>query len=229
LDDKLSRVIQIVEKLLVYDENNSTPGEFEAAQSKAQALITKYQLEESQLSSGSNGRDIIARRFEMPGSYMIDKVVLLSAVAKHNFCKVLKGRGYAMIYGYESDVELTIGLYQMLSVSMVSQMLKEYEQLEQKPDNVTGWKKSFFGGYIVGVDERLLEAKIESVPYSGDEYGLVLRDKQHSIEEFWDKLAKGEPSTRLLTSTSGYGSGLASGLKADIGQTRLRSTPQLNR
>jgi hypothetical protein len=215
-----------VEKLLVYDENNA-PDEFEAAQRKAQELITKYQIEEAQLSNHDAGQGIVRHRIDIPDPYVLDKVVLLNTVARRNFCKVLRGQGYALLYGYQSDIELSLALYRVLESDMINRMLYELEKAKDSTFSKVSWKKSFFSGYAVGVGERLDQAKSKQAQKSSGT-DLVLRDKQQGIEKFWDELPKGSSNVRRIASYSGYDRGRSNGLRADIGQTRLGKTPELD-
>ena len=228
MDDKLKKVLRTLELLLAYTKDNSSVAEFESAQRRAQVLITKYQIEESQLSDKSEDDVIGRRRIDVPGPYTIDKIVLLNVVAKRNFCKVLRGKDYALIYGHDSDIELVLALYHLLLAHMINEMLNRYDEQGSEIENVISWKKSFFGGYSIGVGDRLDEAKLQQSRLQVS-YALVVQDKQQAIEKFWDRVSKSTASERTITDANGYDSGRNSARSADLGQTRLRTTPQLNR
>lgn len=231
MDDKLDKVLRTLELLLTFTEDNSSTGEFEAAQSRAQALITKYHIQEAQLGKVSKGQSFVPRRIEIDGPYAHNKVVLLNVIAKRNFCKVLKGRGYALVYGYESDIDLVLSLYQLLLLHMTSEMATAYNSLYFTEEDVhpVSWKKSFLSGYAAEIGSRLDQVKDGLVGSVSGSSAVVLRDKQHSLEVFWDQLPKGDKATCSVNSSDGYFSGRDSGTRADLGQTRLKSTPALGR
>ena len=205
--DKLSRIIEVVDKLLGFDENNASPGELHNAQLMAQKLITKYQIQEAQL---KGSKTIVELYIEIPGPYVIDKTLLLHTIAKNNFCKVARGKGHAVVYGQESDVQLVKTLYAHLLMDMVNEMDKNLDSVK----DTRSWKKSFFSGYSLKVGERLEQAKQQL-------YDTVLKDKQQLIEEFWNDLPKKSSSAGKVTSFLGYSKGRDSGSRADLGQVHI--------
>lgn len=228
MGSKLSDVISKVQKLLNVAASSDKPGEVEAAQSLAQELITKYQIEEAQLNGHLGEGDIIRKRVDMPKPYTIDKSVLLNAIAKYNFCKVLRGEGYCYIYGYKSDVKLCIALYDLLSVDMVSQMTFKLNKLKEQSVekfNSKPWVKSFFGGYAISISLRIKDSKsrvIKEVEYeTGTSLELVVTDKQYAIEEYFQKLDRKKSADRSLSSPSGYQAGVESGRDANLNQSSI--------
>lgn len=227
MDDKLADVISRVKKLLSVASNSDKPGEVAAAQALAQSLITKYQIEEAQLHGSSVGHGIISKTVSTPDPYSLDKATLLNSIALNNFCKVLRGNDYCVVYGYDSDIDLTIAMYEMLSLHMVSQMklkLKKAKAAATDKFHNKGWIKSFFGGYAISIGERLKEAKsntISEVDKAGTSLALVLRDKEHEIENFWQKLVRNSATARKVSSASGYAAGKASAKEANLNQPTI--------
>ena len=224
---KLSDVISKVQKLLRVAESSDKIGEVETAQSLAQELITKYQIEEAMLNNHVGTGGIISIRVETPKPYAVDKSVLLNSIAKYNFCKVLRSDKYCMIYGYESDIELCIALYNALSLHMITQMktkllkLKEYDT----ENNPKAWAKSFFSGYAISIEERIRFSKSKVIKEVESDVSksleLVVRDKQHAIEEYFQKLDRKKAADRKLTSISGYRAGIDSGKEAIMNQLTI--------
>ena len=229
MDDKLADIISRVKKLLSVASSSDKPGEVASAQSLAQSLITKYQIEEAQLHGSSVGHGIISKTVSTPDPYSLDKATLLNSIALTNFCKVLRGNDYCVVYGHESDIDLTIALYEMLSLHMVSQMkikLKQAKASATDKFHTKGWVKSFFGGYAISIGERLKEAKsrtINDIDSAGTSLALVLRDKQHEIEDFWQKLVRNSATKRKVSSASGYAAGKASAKEASLNQPVIES------
>jgi len=224
---KLSDVISKVQKLLRVAESSDKIGEVEAAQSLAQELITKYQIEEAMLNNHVGEGGIISFRVETPKPYAIDKSVLLNSIAKYNFCKVLRGDTYCMIYGYESDIQLCIALYNALSLHMINEMrIKLSKTNEIKAEkHPKAWAKGFFSGYAISIEERIRFSKSKVIKEVESDVSksleLVVRDKQHAIEEYFQKLDRKKATDRKLTSVSGYRAGIDSGKEANINQLTI--------
>lgn len=227
MGSKLSDVISKVQKLIRLADNSDKPGEVAAAQSLAQELITKYQIEEAQLNDHVGEGGITSKRVETPKPYSIDKSVLLNSIAKYNFCKVLRGDTYCMIYGYESDIELCIALYDVLSMHMISEMsikLKKAKKSQQEKVFTKTWIKSFFGGYAISISERIRESKekiISEAELTNTSVALVVKDKQYAIEDYFQKLDYTPSYERKLSSTSGFSEGMDSAKKASLNQSAI--------
>jgi len=226
---KLADVIAKVQKLLNLASKSDKPGEIEAAQLLAQKLITKYQIEEAELHGEHVVHYITSQLVHTVSPYSIDKAMLLNAIALPNFCKVLRGEDYCVIYGYTSDIEICIALYDVLSTHMIDEMtvkLKLYkQQVEGKPDTKE-WIRSFFGGYTIGIRERITAAKtstIDEVESTGTSLTIALRNKQHAIEDFWQQTVRNSGSKRRLNSELGYQAGKESAANADLNQTKIES------
>jgi hypothetical protein len=219
--DKLSSIISRVEKLLRVAERSDKVGEIEAAQSRAQELITKYQIQEAQLNKHDEST-IVARKIETPSPYVVDKSILLNSIAKNNFCKVLRGNGYCMIYGQVSDIELCVALYQSLSTHMISEMLIKLEKVKKsKQEKVITktWIKSFFGGYAVSISERIRMSKekvIHDLENEDTSVALVVDNKQYAIEEYFQGLSYEPAHRKTIGSKSGYDEGVDSAKSANL-------------
>jgi len=224
----LSEVMDKVRKILAIASRSDNPGEIAAAQSMAQKLITQYQIDEASLGAISDD-GIMSHRVDMEGPYISDKSVLLNAIALPNFCKVLRGSNYCLIFGYASDIELCVTLYESLVIHMVSEMTTKLDQYKKSSTNKThtqSWIKSFFSGYAVSIRERIKEAKegaIKEADSTGTSVALVLRDKQHAIEDYWQSLVSKKPNKKVVKSLDGYKAGIASGAQANLQQTQIES------
>ena len=237
METKLQDMIRKVEALLERSQNTTFPEEAASCQAKAQELMTKYQIEDSSLFGSGKTGIIISKKVEIQTPYIIDKAILLNNIAKPNFCKVLRGRNYAVIYGYESDIELVLTMYRMLLNDMIVRMMVELDEFRKNPihelTSTISWKKSFFAGYAQTVGERLRKAKSEQISQvskqtGSDKFALVVKTKESELEEYWKNVYRVPSSGRQLTSANGYNSGTSSGSRADIGQGRINHTRALN-
>jgi hypothetical protein len=213
----INKVIETIEKLSAYTIDNCSPGEFEAAQLKIQELITRYQIDQAQIKDNTDA--ISCHYISMPKNNVM-LATLLNTIAEHNFCKVLRSDSSCLIYGYDDDIQICISLYNVLSIDM------KLSHDRNKPNPAEpGWSKSFYIGYCIAIDSRLEQAKqstINTMQSSSTSIMLAVKNKQHEIEEFYQSL--GLPSVgkhRASSLDKGYISGHASGLNADIGQTRI--------
>jgi hypothetical protein len=223
----LENVISKVEKLLRLAAKSNHIGEIESAQARAQELITKYQIEEAQLNGHIVSGNVTSKQVPISKPYFIDKTRLLHYIAKHNFCKVLRTDEYAVIYGYPSDIEICLTLYDILSIHMVNEMsikLAQSKLYDTEEVHSKTWIKSFFGGYAIGIGERIKESKanvIKQVESTDTSVELVLRDKQHAVEEFLQQVDYTTVKPRELSSKLGYNAGVDSSKKADLNQNKL--------
>lgn len=224
----LSDVIEKVKKILSVAENSDKPGEVAAAQSLAQEIMTRYQIEEAQLNGHKGEGDIISFKLNINKPYVNDKAILLNYIAKHNFCKVLQGDSYCMIYGYKNDIELCVAVYKILSLDMITEMkykLNHYRETTNDKIYTRGWIKSFFAGYSITIGERFKYAKTKVVndyESKGTSVELVVRDKEHAVEKFFQDICKIKPRTRKVNTMSGYDAGVNSARNANIGQTQIK-------
>jgi len=236
LDTKLQDVIRKVEALLQRANNTDFPEEAKSCQQKAQELMTKYQVEESSLFGTKRDEVITSKVVTIDAPYVIDKSCLLGSIARENFCRVLRGSGYAVIYGYESDIELSLVMYRMLLTDMIRQMMYEIDKVREVNPHIStvSWKKSFFAGYAQTIGHRLKEAKKNQVDDAAkvtgnDRFALVLKSKEVAIADWWSSIGRGSGGTRTLTSSSGFNAGKASGSRADLGQVRVDYTRALTK
>ena len=221
-NQKLIDVIRKVEALLQKANSSTYAEESKAFQQKAQELMTKYQVEETDLFGKSKNEAIANRKVSIEPPYVIDKSILLGSIARQNFCRVLRGSNFAIIYGYESDIELTLVMYNYLVVDMFS---KAAQNIPSK-GATTSWKKSFFGGYAATISRRLKDAKEsqieqESIFNDNDNFALALKKKEHSIFEFWESVDRIKVPNRGLKDKEGYESGVLSASSVYLGQPKV--------
>jgi hypothetical protein len=110
---------------------------------------------------------------------------------------------------------------------MVVEMKSKLDKLSKDSEEQVhskSWVKSFFSGYCVSIGERIKESKakvINELESTGTSVALVLRDKEHAMEDFWQKQERKPASVRKLTTVSGYYHGIDSGKSADLQQNKL--------
>ena len=226
-----NNIIATIEKLFrLANDKSATLGEIETAQRLAQELITKHQISQAQLRDGSDGSDITSKMIDIGSKHSSYLSILLNVIAKHNFCKVLRGDDYCIIYGTPDDIRICESIYNVLSLNMLAEhKVKLANARERKTDKFhsSSWSSSFFHGYCVAIDERMREAKQATIndmsSSAGTSIEVIVRDKQHAIEEYFQSLQRTPTKTHSVSSSApGYSAGHASGRNADIGQKKLR-------
>ena len=222
---KLSDVIEKVQKLLNLADKSDKPGEIASAQKLAQQLITKYQIEEAQLNNHLGTGGIVCKRIDTPKPYAIDKSILLNSISKHNFCKVLRGDKYCIIYGYTSDIEICIALYNTLLVHMFSEMNTKLDKAKDQTFdefNAKAWARSFFTGYSITISERIKQSKQDTIDEgskSDTSIAVIMSDKQFAVEEYFQKIERKKAKEFRLSSNDGFLEGKKSGKKAVVNPT----------
>ena len=225
MTSKLDDVIGKVEALLRKADSTEHKPEREAFQAKAQELMTKYQIEEAQLNGRVLEDEMSVKTVIIKNPFVIDKSQLLNSVARNNYCRVTRGRGYAKVYGYESDIKLVVAMYNSLKDDMINEMWKALKEYNGYSATVS-FKKSFFAGYANTIYNRMWKIKSEQIKAvqeetKSDSFALVLVNKQSAVDKFYEGFGFGTSAPRTLTSASGYGAGTAAGRRANIGQARL--------
>lgn len=227
--DSLSNIIDIIQKCLNLAHGSNFLGEREAAQAMAQRLITKYQIDDLQLKAMSKaGNSYVTQDFVSIKTNQTMNSILLDTIAKHNFCRVLRGNGYCIVYGYDDDIQIVISMYSILSLHMQSEHDEKIESATSNSrSDARQWSKSFYIGYCSGVDERIRQARqstINTIISHDKSVAIYIKDKQHAVEEYFQSQAydlRPGPNHEVNMLSSGYIAGHASGRNSDIGQTRI--------
>lgn len=214
MSKRLENVIKRVKRLLALANNTPYPGEAQTAHELAQMLITKYQISEASFIDFNDFTDVISQNVPTPAPYELDKAILLNAIAKENYCRVLHGDGYCLIHGYASDVHLCLALYETLVEHMVSDMRSKRASIDT---DTKGWSKSFFAGYTVTIAERLRQGK-HKVIKGGSNIAVLMREKEHAIARYWEETNGGDKSTtkRVRSDHDGYRQGVYSATNANL-------------
>jgi len=227
-------LISKIEALFKQAANTPYPDEAATFQAKAQELMTKYQIEEAMLNNRVLDDELTTFDVMINNPYLVDKAILLNAVAQNNYCKVVRHPKFARVYGYSNDIRMVVAMYTALEIDMINQMWVAFKDKTEYTSTVS-WKKSFFGGYANRIHHRLKTAKKEqfdetSKNNGNDEFALVLVKKDKSVEDYYNSNTFAlRTTTRTLTSASGYGAGSSAGNRADIGQSRIGGRAALSR
>ena len=230
----VNSLIEKIEALFKQAANTPYADEAETFQAKAQELMTKYQIEEAMLNNRVLDDELTVVEVKINNPYFLDKCILLNTIAKNNYCRVVRYRGYAKVFGYSNDIKMVISMYTAIELHMIAEMWVAYK-VKSEYSSTVSWKKSFFAGYADKIGRRLRDAKKTSIDEASKHAGhdglsLVLVKKDSLVDDYFNQ-SKGytKTSTRTLTSMSGYGSGSNAASRANIGQASVSGVKALGR
>jgi hypothetical protein len=231
-DDRHNSKLSAVRALLAKAERTEFPGEARALSSKAQELMVRYALTETQLqASGSVKQDhVVTVVVEVEAPYRSAKGLLLTEVAGANNCRMIEDGPRCHLVGFASDAERA----QLIFTSLLVQAAREMLIADKEPwMNTKSFRHSFLIGYATEIGARLAEtvdAVVSNHRYAGGSDILpVLVDRRHEVDcavrdQWGGRLGSSRVSYRTDT---GYGAGRKAARRADLSQRRLRSRRQL--
>lgn len=247
------KVLAKVRALLAKAESTSYPEEAAALTAKANELIAAHAIDLALVEEKTGRGAIESRMFFIDAPYTKQKFLLLSAAAQANNCRAIMGLGekgyrilvaddrldeldangdFAWLVGYRSDVESVEMLFTSLLLQAVRVMVDQGSITDFTGTNRTkSFRRSFLMGFAHTVGRRLNEATRSVVVAANETHGgsvlpvLASRGEavDHEVAEIFPKVGD------LRISSSNYAGereGRNAGRRADIGSTRLKTTPE---
>lgn len=224
-DDRRHLVAKVAALLAKAASTEHEP-ERQAFEAKAQALITRYQIDEAELGAGGGmgEREVMVEGW---GNATRGVVHLWAGVARLNRCAVAHrtGRGWSrmIVAGSETDAELTTQLVEHLLPQLRLAILSD------RPRS----RMSYAIGWAHEVVDRLAEAQRGAAAEAAARSGAAATTLIPTNTAASDALAEAHllRSERRATVDAGaYGSGMSAGQEADLGRSRLsgraRSSPK---
>lgn len=219
MSNQRDTLVARVSALLAKAASTEHEPERRAFEAKAQALITRHQIDEAELGIGSGAIDEHEILVEGWGNATRGVVHLWAGVARLNRCAVAHrtGRGWSrvLLAGSEVDAELTTRLVGHLLPQLRLAILAD------RPRS----RMSYAVGWAHEVVDRLEQARVQAAAEAaadlpGSEASALIPTNTDAA----DALAKAHQlrSERRATVDAGaYGSGMSAGQQADIGTTGL--------
>ncbi|MGI9598000.1 MAG: DUF2786 domain-containing protein [Acidimicrobiales bacterium] len=207
-------LVSKVAALLAKADSTEHEPEREAFLAKAQALITRYQIEDGELRL--NRTDMLERSImvERWGNATRGVVHLYSGVAELNRCSVAHrtGRGWAkvVLFGTDIDAELTCALVDHLLPQLRLAILND------RPRS----RMSYSIGWTHEVLERLKAARETEAAISN-----ALVPTNLAADEALRAAHSLRSERRKTVDSAEYGSGMVAGEQADIGRTGVGQAP----
>lgn len=200
--DKMEKVMNLIRKLMeVTTENGATENEAIEASLKAQRLMTKYDIEFSQLED--NAEAIVET--EVKTSNDVWRVDLANIIANNFCCKVFgKGNGKhkgttVVFYGYKRHCEVASAVFSSIyefGRGRAKLIYKEYSNMGYDPKGI---KNQFYIGFLHGVksalDAQSRQLMIVTPPEVENAYTekmtgakrIVRRINYHANREIYDR------------------------------------------
>ncbi|MET9020374.1 DUF2786 domain-containing protein [Actinopolymorpha sp. NPDC004070] len=240
-DEAGEKVLHRIRALLAKAESTEFPEEAEALSSKAQALMTKFSLDQAMLAANSAkssagacraaGAHASVRRVWLRAPYLNAKALLASVVAKANRAQAVSDThtGHVTIVGAEADLSLV----ELLVTSLLLQA--DRAMLAASPSAGAGghsrtrsWRQSFLVSYATRIGQRLTEASEASMAeYDAGHPGTsarllpALTAREHAVQklvaELFPRIRKSAVST---SNPAGWEAGKRAADLADLGARR---------
>lgn len=134
---------------------------------------------------------------------------LASTVAHANLCKILvvTGRNTVFFVGRPVDREVAVYTYVTLAqaaVRMAERQLRMKKRLvDLVPVDLTGFKASFYEGFVTGISRRLREMR-QTVEQDNPGSALVLQSALVRVQQHIDKLCEGKKSAEAIGGGGGF-------------------------
>ncbi|MGQ0839709.1 DUF2786 domain-containing protein [Actinokineospora sp.] len=212
------RVLSRVRGLLAKAESTPFPAEAETLSAKAQELMARYAFEQAVVEAADHRpQDASARRLWLTAPYQGPKAQLVDAVASANRCRAVfyAKLGCVAVVGHETDLEIVA----VLSASLHIQAARA---LSHAPSRAKAYRHAFLVAYAHRVGQRLDTAGHDAE--SADTRLVpVLADRRHAVDVRFEAMFPGIRVRRSsVSSTAGWGAGLAAADQADLHTPRPR-------
>ncbi len=199
-----------VAALLAKAESTEHRPEREAFQAKAQALITRYQIEDGELHRSGGRMTERSVPIDHWGNATRGVVHLYAGVAELNRCSVAHrtGRGWARVVLFGADVDAE------LVCTMVDHLLPQLRHaiIDDRPRS----RMSYAIGWAHEVVDRLRVAR-EGAAAESD----ALVPTNAAAEEALRSTHRLRPERRRPVDAAAFGSGMLAGERADLGRRGL--------
>ncbi len=228
--DKLA----VVRKLLVKAERAATPAEAEAYTAKALALMARHGIDAALAAAAVPERDGVGTtRVAIHDPYSAGKGRLLAWTASALRCRAVLhevggGRVEAVsIVGFAADRARAEVLFTSLLLQAGGQLARS--RPSRAGESVAAFRRSWLHGFAAAVHERLVAAESAAARERDAERGagapsvaLVLADRTDRVERaFAAEFPAVARARRRALAGSGFGAGVAAGVRADLGGTAV--------
>lgn len=241
-DHATAPILARIRKLLAKAEDQAaTEEEAELYTAKAAELIASYGIDAALLAAEVPGTDVVGDRVVvLDAPFGRDKAELLADVAVRLRCRAVmrirrvNGTGVHSVHLFDHASDLT-----RTDLLFTSLLMQSSTWLARTPvpagEHKAAYRRSWLAGFRMAITRRLAEAEAVAerdaerrTSTSERTAGLVLADRSVAVTDAvtatYPNLGTARPRS---LSGSGLRGGYAAGERADLGGTRLGSTPRV--
>lgn len=226
-------ILRRVQALLAKADSTEFEEEAETLRVKANELIARHSISAAMLAAeGRQADDLNKIEIRITGAYSHNQATLLHYIAQIFNCKTVahptsagsKTIGEVSVVGYQSDLDIVQGLFQIINTQAVHGCART---LVPHWEHGRSYRNSWWHGFNRTIFSRLKSAHTAAVAQaedtsSGTSAALVLVGRAKRVELYRDELFSNlRTSKRVARSNTGYGDGKQAGARADIGQSRI--------
>lgn len=227
-------ILRRVQALLAKADSTEFEEEAETLRVKANELIARHSITAAMLAAEGRWTDDLNKiEIWITGAYSHNQATLLHYIAQIFNCKTVayptargsKTLGKVIVVGYQSDLDVVQGLFQILNTQAVHGCARAVVPYYE---HGRSYRNSWWHGFNRTIFSRLKSAHTAAVAQaedtsSGTSAALVLVDRAARVERYRDELFSNlrKSAKRVARSEQGYVSGKRAGARADIGQSRI--------
>lgn len=215
-------ILRRLRALIARAEHPNTPKpEAELSRKQAEKLMAKYSINAALLGDLEENKTKPSHfKFDIFGSYMLDRGILINGIADVFNCKVIRhqnryGTDDYSLFGFEADLDMVWTLWESIDRQAT-------DALFSMPGSVS-FKKSFMSGFTNEVVNRLRDFYAEAIKEAEAESGtpgtaIVLANRKDEVQAYMDQTIGKTTKSKLRRSgdAGGYFAGAHAGSKADI-------------
>lgn len=218
----MSQMIERVRKLFAKAESTTSQHEAEALFAKAYELLAKHGIEEAMARGTSDeSGQIDTWTFTAKGSYKLDQIHLVYAVAKALHCDGVRSGDSVILYGAKRHLTRV----EMLAGFLAAYMLGNLASLPTPLGvHATTYRKSAMTAFHRTVAKRLREAEASAMDDAGDRTSteiVLVSDAEKASNAMHEAHPRLGAATKRRGSTVGFEAGESHGNRVDIGGTSL--------
>lgn len=153
----MEEIIKKIEKLLALAEKNPNENEAAAAALKAQELMAKFNLDESNFKDKDNGPKITVKFFKEGKGYKWRYQLSLVIARNFRVKTYVLGKDWIAFYGYEMDVDIALQTFSSLFKIGNKLATKVYYEYKNAGKSTKGIMNTYYAGFIKGIGSKLDE------------------------------------------------------------------------
>jgi hypothetical protein len=206
-------------------ENGASKHEALSALAKAQELMTKYFITESELIDKSTAKQPILKSCDLY-KCGYDTGAFYASLARLFDCKTYYNNSQIFFFGFEEDVDLCLYFYVMIIESCLKEKRiyrkkSEEYQILKKQYNGRTLSAAFVKGFLIEVSQKMkgLYDDRESEFAKNIKHGLILVDKKEAVKNGFGELGlklKTVSSKQNIANDAAFASGRTTGKNFEL-------------